>query len=104
VICPPYLYIHSLNNTLGSEAQLSIGAQNCHQKDSGAFTGEVSAAMLKSAGARYVIIGHSERRMYFHEDEAILAEKLDIALKNELIPIFCIGETLEQRNAGEHFK
>lgn len=81
-----------------------MGAQNCHQEDSGAFTGEVSAAMLRSAGASHVIIGHSERRAYFGEDDLLLSRKLEAALKNDLVPIFCIGETLEQRNAGTYFE
>ncbi|SKB43193.1 triose-phosphate isomerase [Daejeonella lutea] len=103
VICPPFVHISSLAQLLKADSNVSVGAQNCHQADSGAYTGEISASMLKSSGATYVIIGHSERRAFFAEDDLVLAQKLDSVLKNELTPIFCIGETLEQRNAGTHF-
>lgn len=103
VVCPPFIHISSLSQLSKTNLKISVGAQNCHQNDSGAFTGEISAQMLQSVGARYVIIGHSERRLFFSETNSLLAQKLDMALKNGLIPIFCIGETLEQRNAGSHF-
>lgn len=103
VVCPPYIHITSMAQLLKGNSNLAIGAQNCHQADSGAYTGEISATMLKSSGAEYVIIGHSERRAFFAEDDLVLAKKLDAVLKNNLSPIFCIGETLEQRNAGTHF-
>ncbi len=103
IICPPFVHISSLAHLLKANSNISIGAQNCHQADSGAYTGEISASMLKSSGATYVIIGHSERRAYFAEDDLQLAKKIDVALKNDLTPIFCIGETLDQRNAGTHF-
>jgi len=103
IVCPPFIHISSLAQSLKANDKVKIGAQNCHQSDSGAFTGEVSASMLSSAGAAYVIIGHSERRLYFSESNVQLAQKLDVVLKNNLIPIFCIGETLEQRNDGTYF-
>ena len=103
VICPPFIHISSLTHFFHSDNQVSIGAQNCHQSDSGAFTGEVSGSMIASTGARYVIIGHSERRLYFSESNEQLSQKLDAALKNCLIPIFCFGETLDQRNNGTYF-
>ncbi|MEJ7694971.1 triose-phosphate isomerase [Daejeonella sp.] len=103
VVCPPFVHISSLAQLLKANSTVSIGAQNCHHSDAGAYTGEISASMLKSSGASYVIIGHSERRAFFAEDDLVLAQKLDVVLKNELSPIFCIGETLEQRNAGTHF-
>lgn len=103
VVCPPFIHISSLAQLLKANSNVFIGAQNCHQSDSGAYTGEISASMLKSSGATYVIIGHSERRAFFAEDDLVLAQKLDAVLKNNLTPIFCIGETLEQRNAGTHF-
>src|SRR5690606_5868143 len=87
---------------LGSAA-VHIGAQNCHQNESGAYTGEISAKMIKSVGCEYVIIGHSERRQYFGETDALLADKTSAALKNGLTPIFCIGETLDERNNGSYF-
>ena len=102
VICAPYIHLNSLAK-LGGNA-VKIGAQNCHQNESGAFTGEISAKMVKSAGCEYVIVGHSERRQYFAESDALLAEKTIIALKNNLIPIFCIGETLDERNNGSYFE
>jgi len=102
VVCPPFIHISSLAQSLADNS-LAVGAQNCHQSDSGAFTGEVSASMLASAGVSYVIIGHSERRLYFAESNVQLAQKLDVVLKNGILPIFCIGETLEQRNDGSYF-
>ncbi len=104
IICPPYIHLSSLSQLLDSSNNLSIGAQNCYQADSGAFTGEVSASIIASAGAAYVIIGHSERRLYFSESNSLLAQKLDTVLKNGLTPIFCIGETLEQRNTETYFE
>ncbi|MDP3469086.1 MAG: triose-phosphate isomerase [Daejeonella sp.] len=104
IVCPPFIHISSLAQSLESGDKLQLGAQNCHQSDSGAFTGEVSASMLASAGAAYVIIGHSERRLYFSELNPDLAKKLDVVLKNGIAPIFCIGETLEQRNDGSYFE
>lgn len=103
IICPPYIHLSSLAKALDADVKLSIGAQNCHHADSGAYTGEVSASIIASTGADYVIIGHSERRLYFSESNSLLAQKLDAVLKNGLIPIFCIGETLEQRNGGTYF-
>lgn len=103
VVCPPFIHISSLAQLLKVNSTVAVGAQNCHQADSGAYTGEVSASMLKSTGATYVIIGHSERRAFFGEDGSVLAQKLDAVLKNDLVPIFCIGETLDQRNAGTYF-
>ena len=84
-------------------SNVNAGAQNCYDKASGAFTGEVSAAMAKGVGASHVILGHSERREYFGEDNAFLAAKTDAVLAEGLTPLFCCGETLEQREAGIHF-
>lgn len=101
IICAPYIHLNSLTQLGGSD--VFIGAQNCHQKESGAYTGEISAKMIKSVGCEYVIIGHSERRQYFAESDALLAEKTTIVLQNGLTPIFCIGETLDERNNGSYF-
>lgn len=102
IICAPYIHLNSLAK-LGAEV-VKIGAQNCHQNDSGAFTGEISAGMIKSVGCQYVIVGHSERRQYFAESNELLAEKTVKVLENELTPIFCIGETLEERNSDIYFE
>jgi len=104
IVCPPFIHLHSLVQLNKAGSKVSIGAQNCHQKESGAYTGEVSASMIKSVGAQYVILGHSERRQYFGETDALLAEKVDTVLKSDLKPIFCIGETLEERNGEKHFE
>src|SRR3569833_1989897 len=103
VVCSPFIHLHSLAQLAKSNTKVSIGAQNAHQAESGAYTGETSAKMIHSTGAEYVILGHSERRQYFGESNELLAKKTDTALKNSLKPIFCIGETLQQREANEHF-
>jgi triosephosphate isomerase len=103
IVCAPFILLNSLTQLGKGASQVSIGAQNAHQEDSGAFTGEISTVMLKSIGVEYVILGHSERRQYFGENNSLLAKKTDAALKNGLIPIFCIGETLAERESGEHF-
>ena len=102
IICAPYIHLNSLAQLGGST--VAIGAQDCHQKESGAFTGEISAKMVKSVGCEYVIIGHSERRQYFAESDELLADKTVIALQNGLTPLFCIGETLDERNNGSYFE
>ena len=102
VICAPYIHLNSLAQL--SSGIVKIGAQNCHQNESGAFTGEISAKQIKSTGCEYVIVGHSERRQYFAETDTLLAEKTNIALKNNLTPIFCIGETLDERNNGSYYQ
>ena len=101
VIAPPFLHLTEVSKIVGEN--ISVSAQNCAAEASGAYTGEVSAAMLKSAGVQYVIIGHSERRAYYGETDAILAKKANQALANGLKPIFCIGEELSQRNSGITF-
>jgi triosephosphate isomerase (TIM) len=82
---------------------IQVAAQNVHQAESGAFTGEISASMLKSVGVSTVLIGHSERRAYFHETDALLANKVDTALKHDMTVIFCFGEELKDRQSGNHF-
>ena len=101
VLCPPFISLASIHK-LVSDSTVSLGAQNCSDKASGAYTGETSVEMLKSVGVSYVILGHSERREYFAETNAQLAEKVNIVLKNGLTPIFCCGETLAQREKGIH--
>ncbi len=103
VVCSPFIHLHSLVQLAKGYQKVSIGAQNAHQAESGAYTGEISAKMIHSVGAEYVILGHSERRQYFGETNELLARKTDTALKNGLKPIFCIGETLNEREADQHF-
>ena len=102
VLCTPFPYLVPVKNLLGSNARISVGAQNCSEHASGAYTGDTSASMLKSMGVPYVILGHSERRQYFGEDSKLLTKKTDIALANGLTPIFCCGEPLEVREANGH--
>ena len=98
VICTPFIHLASIAEKITT---IGLGAQNCADKVSGAYTGEVSAAMVASTGAQYVILGHSERRAYYGETNAILKEKVMLALANRLTPIFCIGEILAEREAGK---
>ncbi|XOD68077.1 MAG: triose-phosphate isomerase [Flavobacteriales bacterium Tduv] len=102
IIAPAYPFLH-IALQMCKNSPLHIAAQNMHEADQGAYTGEVSAAMLRSIGVRKVILGHSERRKYFFEIDEILARKVTQALKHELEIIFCIGETLTQRNREQHF-
>jgi triosephosphate isomerase len=102
ILIPPFIHLHSVA-ALAASTAVAVGAQNCHQSASGAYTGEVSVSMIKSTGATYVILGHSERRAYFGETNALLAQKTDTVLKENLLPIYCCGETLEERNASKHF-
>lgn len=101
VLCVPFPYLGSIKNEV-SGSSIEVGAQNCSEHEAGAYTGEVSAPMLGSLSIPYVIIGHSERRQYFGEDGKLLAKKVDVALKNNLVPIFCCGEPLAVREAGDH--
>jgi len=99
VIGAPFIHLASLAATVDTK-RIAISAQNAADKESGAYTGEVSPAQVKSTGAEYVILGHSERRAYYGETYEILKEKVRLALKNELKPIFCIGEVKEEREAN----
>src|SRR5215467_10889402 len=99
VVCPPYVDLQvALKAAEGS--QIAIGAQDCYWKDEGAFTGEISPAMLVAIGCSHVIIGHSERRLYFGETDDTVNLKLKAALESGLTPIVCVGEVLEEREAG----
>ena len=99
-VCPPAVYLHSVAAALrGSE--IGVGGQNLYPKADGAFTGEISGKMLVDIGCQYVILGHSERRAIFGESDAFINQKVFAAFENKLIPIVCVGETLEQREAGE---
>ncbi len=101
VVCPPSLYLHGLRAVL--PASVVLAAQNCSQHDGGAYTGEISAAMLISIGVTHCILGHSERRQYFVETNEIIRAKVDACLKHGITPIFCCGETLSERELNEHF-
>ncbi len=101
VIAVPFTHLASVNAVIDS-SKLGLGAENCADHKSGAYTGEVSAAMVASTGAAYVILGHSERRQYYGETSEILKEKVALALENNLTPIFCIGEVLEERENGTY--
>ena len=100
VVCAPFPYLSQVE-ALITHSQVRLGAQNLNTNMSGAFTGEVSADMIKDFGAQHVIVGHSERRSLYGETNTIVAEKVKAALDSGLIPLFCVGETLEQREAGE---
>lgn len=101
IVCVPFTHLTSVNAVL-DPALVKLGAENCSEHAKGAYTGEVSASMVKSTGAEYVILGHSERRQYFGENNAQLLAKTKLALENGLRPIFCVGEVLEERENGTY--
>ena len=101
VLCPPFTALAAVSDVLSSETNIRLGAQNLNEHASGAYTGEISAAMLKELYVRYVIIGHSERRQYYKEDNATVNRKTKAALAAEIKPIVCIGETLPEREADK---
>lgn len=101
VVCTPFIHLSSVSEIVKG-SKVALGAQNCYDKESGAYTGETSVAMLKSVGVEYVILGHSERREYFGESNEFLASKVKAVLAAGLTPVFCCGETLDQREAGIH--
>jgi len=103
VVCPPYPSLQAVSDEL-HDSDIAVGGQNLFWEDSGAYTGEVSGPMLKSAGCTYVIIGHSERRQFFGETNESVNKKILVALKNHLIPIVCVGETLIERKANQTFE
>jgi triosephosphate isomerase len=100
VICPPFVDLVEVADML-HESNIGLGAQNCYWEEEGAYTGEVSVPMIKSAGCEYVIIGHSERRKLFNETDETVNKKIKVAIDGGLVPIFCVGETLEQRESGK---
>ncbi|MEM6318108.1 MAG: triose-phosphate isomerase [Bacteroidota bacterium] len=102
VLGVPAIHLKAVSNIAKRTKGLEVAAQNCHQAESGAYTGEISVDMIKSVGAKYVILGHSERREYFNESNELLAAKVDAVLGKRLIPIFCCGEPLSIREAGTH--
>ncbi len=104
LLFPPYVYLTRVSELFADYEHVAVGAQNCHHETHGAFTGEVAAPMISSVGGSHVIIGHSERRSQFHEDDDLLAKKVEMALTNGLIPVFCCGEMLPEREQGKHFQ
>jgi triosephosphate isomerase (TIM) len=103
ILCTPFIHLPGVSEIL-KNSKVCLGAQNCASEISGAFTGEVSAPMIKSTGAQYVIIGHSERRTYYNEDDKILNRKTVLAIASGLNVIFCVGEVLNERESGIHFE
>lgn len=104
VFFPPYVFLTEVVKAAEGTSGVSAGSQNIHQLEKGAYTGEVAAPMVKSCGATHTLVGHSERRAYFHEDNALLAKKVEQALNHGLIPVYCCGEVLPEREAGKHFE
>lgn len=102
IACPPAVYLEMATD-IAIENDFLIGAQNCSQFDSGAYTGEISPVMINSIGVTHVIIGHSERRAYFAETNQIISAKVDAVLRNEMVPIFCCGEVKSERESGVFF-
>lgn len=100
VVCPPFTALKSVSDVL-ADTQIKLGSQNMNNQDNGAYTGEISHTMLRELYVKYVILGHSERRTYYGETDAIVNSKVKKALANSLRPIVCVGETLEQREAGD---
>jgi triosephosphate isomerase len=103
ILAVPFVDLVGVAAQLRATPTIGLAAQNLHQEDAGAFTGEISGGMLKETGCKYVLVGHSERREYFHETNALLLKKVRQALKNGLSPIYCFGETLAERESGHAF-
>ena len=103
IIAPPFTHLVPVADAIKGSG-IGLSAQNCADKEKGAYTGEVAADMLVSAGCSYTILGHSERRQYYGETDAKLVEKVKLAIAHGLSPIFCVGENLEEREAGRHFE
>ncbi len=102
VVAPPFVHLTSVGEVI-ADSKIALSAQNCANKAKGAYTGEVAAAMIAGVGCEYVILGHSERRQYYGETSATLVEKMALAFENGLKPIYCVGEMLAEREAGNHF-
>ena len=102
IVCPPFTHLSMVAEALkGSD--IALGAQDCATEAKGAYTGEIAASMIAALGCKYVILGHSERRQYYGETSATLNKKMAQAYANGLVPIYCVGENLEEREAGKHF-
>lgn len=103
IVCPPFTHLSEVAK-IAKVSGVGVGAQNCADKASGAYTGEISASMIASLAVEYVILGHSERREYYGENSQTLKSKIALCYENGLTPIYCVGETLEQREADKHFE
>lgn len=101
ILAPPFTHLIDVIDHVWEEPQISVAAQNCHHEDSGAYTGEISASMISDLNIDAVILGHSERRQYFNESDELLSLKVDAAVRNALVPIFCVGEVLEERKGNQ---
>ncbi|MCR9102839.1 MAG: triose-phosphate isomerase [bacterium] len=101
ILGTPFIHLRNVASMIKDISNLKLAAQNCHQEESGAYTGEVSASMLKSCGVEYVILGHSERREYFGETDELIAKKIDAVLGQGMEPIYCCGEKLDVRESGK---
>lgn len=101
IICPPFTALQACKDIIGNSSEIYLGAQNMHEAASGAFTGEISAVMLKDLWCKFVILGHSERRQFFGETNALVNKKAKVAIAANLNPIICVGETLQEREAGK---
>lgn len=103
IFFPPFVFLGQATSLCKEKKNVFTGAQNCHHLESGAYTGEVSANAIASVGAGYVIVGHSERRIYFHETSEELRQKLELVLKNNMTPVYCVGEKLNERKSNTYF-
>ncbi len=103
IVFPPFLFLPAVSLATGQRNDFFTGAQNCHTHDAGAYTGEVSAQAIASVGATYVLVGHSERRQYFKEDSHQLKSKIEAVFRNKLVPLYCVGEVLNERKENRHF-
>lgn len=104
ILFPSFIHLGAVVQLCAGDSRIHIGAQNCSEQPSGAFTGEIAAGMIKSYGGSHVLVGHSERRSYFNESGELLSQKIKMALSQNLTPVFCIGESLEERNSVKHFE
>lgn len=104
IFFPPFPFLKNVSDLTNSSAGFYCGAQNCSEHEKGAYTGEISASIINSVGAKYVLVGHSERRTYFSETDKQLTLKIEQALKNNLTPVFCFGEVLSDRKNNKHFE
>ncbi len=104
LLFPPNVYLSRVLEVFRNYEGVAVGVQNIHQEEKGAFTGEVSPLMVRSLGGTHTLIGHSERRIHFNEDDELLAKKIALAVKNGLTPVYCCGEMLPDRETGKHFQ